>query len=135
MQRVVSITLDGNVYQLEERGYNALFAYLDAMETQLKDDPNRAQTLAGVERTVAEKCQACIEPHKAPSPRLRSIGSSRKCRRSSVSRRLERAHNVLAPLQVQRLRPAQARTTKPRRTKPGARATRIGGFTRFGKAG
>jgi phage shock protein PspC (stress-responsive transcriptional regulator) len=64
MQRVVSITLDGNVYQLEERGYNALFAYLDAMETQLKDDPNRAQTLAGIERAVAEKCQACIEPHK-----------------------------------------------------------------------
>jgi phage shock protein PspC (stress-responsive transcriptional regulator) len=65
MQRVVAITLDGNVYQLEERGYNALFAYLDATETLLKDDPNRAQTLADIERTVAEKCQACIEPHKS----------------------------------------------------------------------
>src|SRR5712672_535235 len=65
MQRVVSITLDGNVYQLEERGYNALFAYLDAMETQLQDDPNRAQALADIERAVAEKCQACIEPHKS----------------------------------------------------------------------
>ena len=64
MQRVVSINLNGTVYQLEEHGYNALFAYLDATETQLKDSPNRAQALADVERAVAEKCQACLGPHK-----------------------------------------------------------------------
>jgi len=64
MQRVVSINLNGNVYQLEENGYNALFAYLDATETQLKDNPNRAQMLADIERAIAEKCQACFAPHK-----------------------------------------------------------------------
>ena len=56
MQRVVSINLNGNVYQLEENGYNALFAYLDTTETRLKDNPNRAQMLADIERAIAEKC-------------------------------------------------------------------------------
>ena len=64
MQRVVSINLNGNAYQLEENGYNALFAYMDATEAQLKDSPDRAQTLADLERTIAGKCQACLGPHK-----------------------------------------------------------------------
>src|SRR6266446_944561 len=64
MQRVVSINLDGNAYQLEENGYNALFAYLDATEAALKDSPDRAQKLADLERLIAEKCQALIGLHK-----------------------------------------------------------------------
>ena len=43
MQRVVSINLNGNAYQVEENGYNALFAYLDATDAQVKDNPDRAQ--------------------------------------------------------------------------------------------
>jgi phage shock protein PspC (stress-responsive transcriptional regulator) len=65
MQRVVSIHLNGGVYQLEENGYNALFAYLDAVDAQLKDDPDRAQKLADLEARVAELCKACLAPHKA----------------------------------------------------------------------
>ena len=34
MQRIVSINLNGNVYQLEENGYTALFAYLDAVHRE-----------------------------------------------------------------------------------------------------
>src|SRR5215510_11042829 len=64
MQRVVSINLNGNVYQLEENGYNALFAYLDAYDAQLKDNPNRTQMLAELEARVAEMCKACLAPHK-----------------------------------------------------------------------
>ena len=64
MQRVVSINLNGNVYQLEENGYNALFAYLDAADAQLKDDPDRAQKIADLEARVAELCTACLAPHK-----------------------------------------------------------------------
>jgi phage shock protein PspC (stress-responsive transcriptional regulator) len=64
MQRVVSIQLNGNTYQLEEAGYNSLFAYLDARETQLQDDPERAQKMADLEREVAEKIQACLTPTK-----------------------------------------------------------------------
>jgi phage shock protein PspC (stress-responsive transcriptional regulator) len=65
MQRVVSINLNGGVYQLEEAGYNALFAYLDARETQLTDDPERAQKMADLEREMAEKCAACVTPTKS----------------------------------------------------------------------
>src|SRR5580765_2263752 len=65
MQRVVSIHLNGSTYQLEESGYNALFAYLDARETQLRDDPDRAQKMADLEREVAEKIQVCLTPTKS----------------------------------------------------------------------
>ena len=64
MQRIVSITLNGNAYQLEENGYNALFACLDATETAFQDSADRAQKLADLERVVADKCQACLGPHK-----------------------------------------------------------------------
>src|SRR5215831_17845603 len=64
MQRVVSINLNGNVYQLEENGYNALFAYLDAADAQLKDDPDRSQKISDLEARVAELCTACLAPHK-----------------------------------------------------------------------
>jgi phage shock protein PspC (stress-responsive transcriptional regulator) len=64
MQRVVSINLNGNAYQVEENGYNALFAYLDATDAQLKDNPDRAQMVAELEARVAELCKACLAPHK-----------------------------------------------------------------------
>src|SRR5436305_12410163 len=64
MQRVVSINLNGNAYQVEENGYNALFAYLDAVESAARDNPDRAEKLAELERVIAEKCQACLGPHK-----------------------------------------------------------------------
>src|SRR5215472_18188750 len=65
MQRVVSINLNGGVYQLEETGYNALFAFLDARETQIQDDPDRAQKMADLEREVAEKCATGVTPTKS----------------------------------------------------------------------
>jgi phage shock protein PspC (stress-responsive transcriptional regulator) len=64
MQRVVSINLNGNAYQLEENGYNTLFAYLDAADAQLKDNPDRAQMAADLEVRVAELCKAYLSPHK-----------------------------------------------------------------------
>jgi len=64
MQRIVSINLSGNAYQLEEQGYTALFAYLDAADAALRNSPERAQTLDDLERAAAEKCQACLGPHK-----------------------------------------------------------------------
>ncbi len=65
MQRVVSINLNGNAYQVEENGYNALFAYLDAFDAALTDSPDRTQRLSDLERLIAEKCQALLGPHKS----------------------------------------------------------------------
>src|SRR5579871_1337347 len=64
MQRVVSIHLNGTTYQLEETGYTNLFAYLDARETQLNDDPDRARKMADVEREIADKIQATLTATK-----------------------------------------------------------------------
>ena len=55
MQRVVSINLNGSVYQLEENGYNALFAYLDAAEARLKDNPDRARAASPISSTRSPK--------------------------------------------------------------------------------
>lgn len=64
MQRVVSINLNGNAYQVEENGYNALFAYIDAVETAARDSADRAERVAIVERLIAERCQTYLGPHK-----------------------------------------------------------------------
>jgi phage shock protein PspC (stress-responsive transcriptional regulator) len=99
MQRVVSINLNGNAYQIEENGYNALFAYLDAADAALKDSPDRAQTLADLERVVAEKCQACIGPHKTVV----------------TSAEIDRIILELAPAPAQ---PAASNTTSPNQASP-----------------
>ena len=64
MQRVVSINLNGNAYQLDETAYNALFAYLDTAEARLKDNPDRTEIVADLEQAIAEKCSAYLGPHK-----------------------------------------------------------------------
>src|SRR5262249_48718950 len=56
MQKVITINLNGNAYQLDEAGYEALVAYLDRAERQLRDNPDRAEILADLEQAIAEKC-------------------------------------------------------------------------------
>ena len=46
MQKVVSINLNGNAYQLEEAGYEALRAYLERAEARLQESPDRAEIMA-----------------------------------------------------------------------------------------
>jgi hypothetical protein len=42
MQKVITINLNGNAYQLDETGYEALRAYLDHAEAQLANNPDNA---------------------------------------------------------------------------------------------
>jgi hypothetical protein len=42
MQKVITINLNGNGYQIDESGHAALVAYLDGAERLLKDNPDRA---------------------------------------------------------------------------------------------
>ena len=37
MQKVITINLNGNAYQIEEAGYGALVGYLDGAQRQLRD--------------------------------------------------------------------------------------------------
>ena len=65
MQKVISINLNGNAYQLEEGGYDALSEYLARADRELKDNPDRAEIMADLEQAVADKCQRYLGSHKS----------------------------------------------------------------------
>jgi len=64
MQRVVSINLNGSVYQLDESGYDALRQYLADAERVLESNPDRAEIMADLEQAIADKCRPFLGPHK-----------------------------------------------------------------------
>jgi phage shock protein PspC (stress-responsive transcriptional regulator) len=64
MQKVIAINLNGNAYQVDERGYDALVSYLDAAQRQLRDNPDRVEIIADLEQAIAEKCQRFLNANK-----------------------------------------------------------------------
>ena len=64
MNKVITINLNGNAYQVEERGYELLCEYLDAAEAQLKDNPDRAEIISDLEQAIADKCRNFLGPQK-----------------------------------------------------------------------
>ena len=64
MQKVVSINLNGNAYQLDENGYETLRHYLGRAEQQLASNPDRAEIVADLEQAIADKCQRYLGPSK-----------------------------------------------------------------------
>jgi phage shock protein PspC (stress-responsive transcriptional regulator) len=65
MQKVVHASLGGNAYVLEEEGYEALRAYLDAAGAALAADPDRQEILGDLEQAIGEKCRRHVSPHKS----------------------------------------------------------------------
>ena len=65
MQKVISINLNGNAYQLDESGYDALRAYLARAEKELEANPDRAEIMADLEQAIADKCRKFLGPHKS----------------------------------------------------------------------
>src|SRR5215831_1717490 len=65
MQKVITINLNGNAYQLDERGYDALLVYLGLAEDQLEGNPDRAEIMSDIEQAIAEKCQRFLGPQKS----------------------------------------------------------------------
>jgi phage shock protein PspC (stress-responsive transcriptional regulator) len=65
MQKVISINLNGNAYQVEEAGYDALIGYLDGAHRQLRENPDRVEIVGDLEQAIAEKCQRHLGPHKS----------------------------------------------------------------------
>jgi phage shock protein PspC (stress-responsive transcriptional regulator) len=64
MQKVVSISLNGIAYQLEEPGFNRLRDYLERAEARLAESPDRAEVMGDLEQAVGEKCARALGPHK-----------------------------------------------------------------------
>jgi len=65
MQKVITINLNGNAYQLEETAYGLLRVYLDGAEFQLKDNPDKAEIISDLEQAIADKCNRVLGPHKS----------------------------------------------------------------------
>lgn len=64
MNKVITINLGGNAYQLEEDGYNALRTYLETAAARLQGNPDRDEILLDIERAIAEKFRALLGNHK-----------------------------------------------------------------------
>ena len=64
MQKVISINLNGNAYQLEEPGYEALRAYLERADSRLRSNPDCAEIMADLELAIAEKCGRYLGANK-----------------------------------------------------------------------
>lgn len=64
MQKITSIHLNGKAYQLEEEGYAALRAYLTTAESQLAENPDKAEIMSDLEQAIGEKCTAFLNANK-----------------------------------------------------------------------
>jgi phage shock protein PspC (stress-responsive transcriptional regulator) len=64
MNTVIIVNLNGNAFHIEEPGYVALRAYLDAAGAQLKDNPDKSEIMADLEQAIADKCAHYLQPHK-----------------------------------------------------------------------
>jgi phage shock protein PspC (stress-responsive transcriptional regulator) len=65
MQKVITINLNGNAFQHDEAGYEALKAYLAHAEAQLGGNPDRLEIIRDLEQSIAEKCQRLLGPGKS----------------------------------------------------------------------
>jgi phage shock protein C len=55
MKSLISVDLDGTTFTCDERAYAALRSYLDRAATRLGSHPDRAEVIAGLERSIAAK--------------------------------------------------------------------------------
>src|SRR4030042_2280227 len=64
MNKVITINLNGNAFQLEEVGYSKLQDYLSIASEHLADDPDKAEILSDIEQAIADKCRKLISAQK-----------------------------------------------------------------------
>ena len=65
MERVVTINLNGNPYQLEAPAYDAVRAYLERAEATLSDNPDKAEVMRDLEQAIADKCGSYLSAVKS----------------------------------------------------------------------
>src|SRR6185312_14357795 len=64
MRPVISVSLSGRAYQLEDDAHAALAGYLDSAARALAGNPDQAEILADLEQAIADKLERCLSPHK-----------------------------------------------------------------------
>jgi phage shock protein PspC (stress-responsive transcriptional regulator) len=60
MNKVITINLNGNAFQLEEGGFDALRAYLDSAGRRLEGNPDRDEIVADIEQAIADKFRGLL---------------------------------------------------------------------------
>lgn len=65
MNKIITISLNGNAYQIEEDGHEALRSYLDNARNRLADNPDRDEIMRDLEQAVADKLQRFLGAHKS----------------------------------------------------------------------
>jgi phage shock protein PspC (stress-responsive transcriptional regulator) len=64
MNKVITLNLHGNAYQLEESGYEALRVYLETAARRLDGNPDKDEIIADIEQAIADKFRALLGVHK-----------------------------------------------------------------------
>ncbi len=64
MNKVTTVNLNGNAFQLEDTGYEALRDYLAAAAAQLTANPDRDEILSDIEQSIADKFRALLGAYK-----------------------------------------------------------------------
>jgi phage shock protein PspC (stress-responsive transcriptional regulator) len=64
MRPVISVSLNGRAYQLEDDAHATLAKYLDSAALALASNPDQAEILADLEQAIADKCERFLNPHK-----------------------------------------------------------------------
>lgn len=64
MNKVITINLGGNAYQLDESAYDALRAYIASASTALADNPDKDEIIKDLESAIAGKCSNNLSAHK-----------------------------------------------------------------------
>lgn len=64
MNKVITINLNGQAYQLEEDGFEALRKYLDSAARRLGGNPDKAEIIADIEQSIGDKFRALLGPNK-----------------------------------------------------------------------
>jgi phage shock protein PspC (stress-responsive transcriptional regulator) len=64
MDKTISVSLSGHdeQFRVEEAGYDRLARYLERAETRLQDDPDRAEVVRDLERSIGDRLAAADGP-------------------------------------------------------------------------
>lgn len=65
MDRVITVNLAGNAFQLEDAAYSALKDYLDHAERALSVNPDREEILHDLEQPIADRLRGYLHAHKS----------------------------------------------------------------------
>lgn len=64
MNKIISINLNGQAYQLEEAGFNSLRDYFDTAKAKLGNDPDAEEIVSDLEQAVAERFSRLLSGKK-----------------------------------------------------------------------